>query len=82
MTPRGRRYAIACALTACALALPAGAGAEVTSVFGGDVACSAQPGGVRFCGSTEPRSTTKTFDGTPIDVNVAFPPPGGDGPSR
>lgn len=79
MTPRGRRYAIACALTVCALAFPTGAGAEVASVFGGDVACSTQPGGVRFCGSAEPRSTTKTFDGTPIDVNVAFPP-GGDGP--
>jgi fermentation-respiration switch protein FrsA (DUF1100 family) len=77
---RGRRYAISCALVAaCAAAAPAGAGAEITAVFGGDVACSAQPGGVRFCGSTEPRSTTKTFDGVPIDVNVAFPP-GGDGP--
>jgi predicted acyl esterase len=40
-----------------------------------------QPGdaGDRFCGSTSPRSTVKTFDGVPIDVNVAFPA-GGDGP--
>src|SRR4051794_4334585 len=39
--------------------------------------------GVRFCGSTSPRSTVKTFDGVPIDVNVAFPKApdvGDDGP--
>src|SRR3954451_18671938 len=78
MTPRGQRYAIACTLVVCAMVLPAGAGAEVTSVFGGDVACATRPDGVRFCGSTETRSTTKTFDGTPINVNVAFPA-GGDG---
>jgi hypothetical protein len=29
---------------------------------------------VRFCGSNAPRSTTPAWDGTPIDVNVAFPP--------
>ena len=29
---------------------------------------------MRFCGSSNPRSTTKAFDGVPIDVNVAFPP--------
>ena len=50
------------------------ADAAVTSVFGGDVACTTRPDGVRFCGSTNPRSTTKTFDGVPIDVNVALPP--------
>ena len=43
-------------------------------MFGGDVACTVQGDGVRFCGSSSPRSTTKTFDGVPIDVNVAFPP--------
>ncbi|MBN8870410.1 MAG: acetylxylan esterase [Solirubrobacterales bacterium] len=34
------------------------------------------------CGSTSPRSTTETWDGTPIDVNVALPDPGtfGNGP--
>jgi hypothetical protein len=61
------------------LLLPAAAQAEIDTVFGGDVACTAQPDGVRFCGSASPRSTTETFDGTPIDVNVAFPP-GTDGP--
>ena len=29
---------------------------------------------MRFCGSSNPRSTTKAFDKVPIDVNVAFPP--------
>ena len=43
-------------------------------MFGGDVACTVQGDGVRFCGSTTPRSTSKAFDGVPIDVNVAFPP--------
>jgi predicted acyl esterase len=66
-------------MVAFLLLAPAGAQAEVSSVFGGDVACATQPDGVRFCGSTSPRSTTKTFDGTPIDVNVALPP-GSDGP--
>ena len=31
---------------------------------------------MRFCSNfgAEPRSTTKSFDGVPLDVNVAFPP--------
>ena len=41
-----------------ALAAPAAAQADIASVFGGDVACTVQPDGVRFCGSTSPRSTT------------------------
>ena len=56
------------------LAGPAAADAAITSVFGGDVSCTVQDDGVRFCGSSSPRSTTKTFDGVPLDVNVAFPP--------
>jgi hypothetical protein len=50
------------------------AGAAIPSVFGGQVSCSVQGDGVRFCGSSSPRSTAKTFDGVPVDVNVAFPP--------
>jgi predicted acyl esterase len=75
----GRRLAPLLICAALLLLAPAGAQAEIGSVFGGDVACAAQPDGARFCGSTAPRSTTRTFDGTPIDVNVAFPP-GSDGP--
>jgi predicted acyl esterase len=75
-----RRCLLAAALAVCALAaLAPAAGAEIATVFGGEVACSAQPGGVRFCGSSEPRSTAKSWDGTPLDVNVAFPAQG-DGP--
>jgi predicted acyl esterase len=57
-----------------ALIAPAAAQADIASVFGGDVTCTVQADGVRFCGSTSPRSTSKAWDGVPIDVNVAFPP--------
>ena len=56
------------------------ASADITSVFKGDVTCAVQSDGVRFCGSSSPRSTTKTFDGMPIDVNAAFPPAPASGP--
>jgi hypothetical protein len=59
---------------AAALIAPQTASAEIPSVFDGDVSCSVESDGVRFCGSSSPRSTTKTWDGVPIDVNVAFPP--------
>jgi predicted acyl esterase len=60
------------------LAVAASAQAATTSVFGGDVACTAQPSGVRLCSGP-----THTFDGTKIDVNVFLPPAppsGADGP--
>lgn len=63
-----------------ALLAPAAAEAAITDVFGGDVICAEQPDGVRFCGSSAPRSTTETFDGVPIDVNAAFPPAPTSGP--
>jgi len=62
------------AVAAGTLVAPQAASAAIPSVFGGQVACEVQPDGVRFCGSTTPRSTVKTFDGVPIDVNAAFPP--------
>jgi hypothetical protein len=55
-----------------ALVAPSAAQAAITSALG--VACTVQADGVRFCGSTAPRSTVPTWDGVPIDVNVAFPP--------
>src|SRR6478735_1726196 len=64
----------------CALIWAPNAGAAIPSVFGGQVSCSVQGDGVRFCGSSSPRSTAKTFDGVPIDVNVAFPPQPASGP--
>jgi len=68
------RLALLLALALAALSTPAAAEGAINSVFGGDVSCSVQNNGVRFCGSSSPRSTTKTFDGVPLDVNVAFPP--------
>ncbi|MDP9188130.1 MAG: CocE/NonD family hydrolase, partial [Actinomycetota bacterium] len=69
------------------LALAPSADAAIADVFASDVACTVAADGVRQCGQTSPavppRSTTdETFDGVPLDVNVAFPPdPGGaDGP--
>ncbi|MEO8091381.1 MAG: CocE/NonD family hydrolase [bacterium] len=76
------------------LALAPSAQAEITSVFTDTptpVACEVltdADAGIRFCGSrdTDPgdpgnepdRTTVKTFDGIPVDVNVAFPPASGD----
>ena len=53
--------------------------AAIPSALG--VTCNVAADGVRECGSTSPRSTSPSWDGTPIDVNVAFPavPSGSDG---
>ena len=72
----------ASAVAAIALIAPAGAGAAIDDVFGGDVGCTTEPDGVRFCnvGSDPARSTVPAWDGVPIDVNVAFPPEPASGP--
>ncbi len=58
------------------LAIPAAASATITSVFG-SVTCTTQGAGAsegqRWCGNTA-GTTVPTWDGTPIDVSVAFPP--------
>lgn len=75
--------ALVVAVIAMALA-PAAAQAAIPSVFDGTVACTEQgPGpaeGQVWCGTgshqqfpLDNRSTVKSFDGVPIDVNVAFP---------
>jgi hypothetical protein len=52
--------------------------ATIPSALG--VTCNVNPTDqVRECGSTAPRSTTPSWDGTPIDVNIAFPPDPGSG---
>jgi acetyl esterase/lipase len=43
------------------------------------VTCTVAADNVRECGSTSPRSTSASWDGTPIDVNIAFPPDPGSG---
>jgi hypothetical protein len=56
--------------TAAVLALPAAAQAEPTVL--GKIPCTAQPDGTRFCeGSMATR--VPSFDGQPLDVNVALP---------
>jgi predicted acyl esterase len=71
---------LAAALALGALAAAPAADAATSSVFGGDLACTAQPdaGNVRLCSGI-----THTFDGTKIDANVILPPApasGADGP--
>ena len=74
-----------------ALLVPASANAEITSVFtdtATPVDCEVLTGsdaGIRLCSHLaatpdDPRSTVATFDGVPIDVNVAFPPEPESGP--
>ena len=63
----------------CALWLAPAAQAAIPSVFGGAVTCNIAGDGVRECGNSSPRSTVATFDGVPLDINVAFPPDPGAG---
>jgi predicted acyl esterase len=65
---RGSAFAAACAV---GLIVAAPASAAVESVFGGAVACEPQEDGTRFCGGAN--THVATFDGLPIDVNVALP---------
>jgi dienelactone hydrolase len=61
------------------LVLAPSASAEITSVFDGKIPCVTKASGVRECSgpggpdSNAPANTVQSFDGTPIDVNVAFP---------
>jgi hypothetical protein len=58
------------------LLAPASASAEITSVFGGTVACevrtTGKEAGQRWCGN-KPGTTVRSWDHTPIDVSVGFP---------
>ena len=62
------------------LLAPSAANAAITSVFSGAVTCTTQGAGAsegqRWCGNTA-GTTVPTWDGTPIDVSVAFPPASG-----
>src|SRR3954452_21924069 len=51
--------------------------AVIPSALG--VTCTVAADNVRECGSTSPRSTSPSWDSTPIDVNIAFPPDPGSG---
>jgi dienelactone hydrolase len=58
------------------LMAPSAANATIASVFGGAVTCTTQGAGAsegqRWCGNTA-GTTVPTWDGTPIDISVAFP---------
>lgn len=71
------RFAITALVVVSGFVASAPARAAVPSVFGGAVPCQAEADGVRFCGG--PDTTVPTFDGVPIDVNVALPPAASDG---
>ncbi len=72
-----RLISIALAMVA-ALCAAAPAAADVESVFDGSVPCATEADGVRFCGGAD--TVVATFDGVPIDVNVALPPAAAAGP--
>ena len=69
------------------LLLAPSAQAAIPNLFGGALTCTVAGDGVRECGTdasndaTGVRSTAASWDGTPIDVKVAFPslPSGTDG---
>jgi dienelactone hydrolase len=87
-----RKLVLLVSVIAGSLLLAPSAQAAIPEVFatagpGSGIACQADPGdGVRECGTGDSqsdtvRSTAASWDGTPIDVNVAFPPASeGDGP--
>ena len=67
------RKLVVAAVALGALWMAPGAEAAIDDVFGGTVTCALQADNDRICGNTAPRSTAETWDGLPIDVNVAFP---------
>jgi predicted acyl esterase len=72
-----RRGLIAAVAVAVALVVVPSAQAAFPSLYGGEVSCSTETtrNEVRAC-----RGTTKTWDGTKIDVNVFLPPAPTSGP--
>ncbi len=71
-----RRLLVLSSVVLGLLLAPAAANATISSVFG-TVTCATQGAGAsegqRWCGNTA-NTTVPTWDGTPIDVSVAFPP--------
>lgn len=65
---------------AVAVACLAGAAPAAAAPAPLGVSCVAAGDGSYQCGSTSPRSTAATWDGTPIDVSVALPDSGAFGP--
>ena len=74
-----RKFAVLVAIAAAFAVAPSAANAAITSALG--IPCTTISGGAqdgqRQCGGTA--TTANSFDGIPIDMNIAFPA-GGDGP--
>jgi fermentation-respiration switch protein FrsA (DUF1100 family) len=71
----GLRKLVVLSVVILGLVAPSAASASITSVFG-TVTCETQGSGQRWCGN--PAGTmVPSWDGTPIDVSVAFPPASG-----
>lgn len=74
-----RKLAVLFALLGSFFIISTAQAAPPTSVFDGDVTCTTQGSGQTWCGTgqhnqnADVRSTVESFDGVPIDVNVAFP---------
>ncbi len=71
----GLRNLVVVSVVILGLLAPSAASASITSVFG-TVTCETQGTGQRWCGNSE-GTTVPSWDGTPIDVSVAFPPASG-----
>jgi dienelactone hydrolase len=71
-----RKLVLLSVLAGSLLAAPA-AKAAIPNALG--ITCNLAADNVRECGSAAPRSTAPSWDGTPIDVNIAFPPAPGSG---
>jgi dienelactone hydrolase len=74
-----RKLVLLVSVVAGSLLLAPSAQAAIPSALG--ITCNVAAGdGVRECGNASPRSTAPSWDGTPIDVNIAFPPAPPSGP--
>ena len=71
----GLRKLVVLSVVILGLLAPSAASASITSVFG-TVTCETQGSGQRWCGNSA-GTTVPSWDGTPIDVSVAFPPASG-----
>jgi predicted acyl esterase len=72
-----RKLLLLASVVAGSMLVAPSAQASIPSALG--VTCTVAVDNVRECGSTAPRSTSPSWDGTPIDVNIAFPPDPGSG---
>ncbi len=81
-----RKLAVLLALLGSFFVVSTAGAAPPASVFNGSIACNTQGAGPyvgqTWCGTGQhnqnnnTRSTVESFDGVPIDVNVAFPATG------